>query len=154
MGIEFLFANQHIGFYRMQVILQDDGHRWIKFDEIFWKATIYVDISYTIVAICRNCDSLWYSHAIKLAIANRVEHLYLEIELVYQYSIVAWKLFSQTDAQMSQGQQKIFLGILWRHYQREVLAKLTYRIHFDFCFWGFLGESALTSLTVLLQVST
>ena len=58
MRIEFLFANQHIGFYRIQVILQDDGHWGIEFDEIFWKATIYFDISYAIVAICRNCDSL------------------------------------------------------------------------------------------------
>ena len=58
MRIEILFANQHIGFYRIQVILQDDRHRRIVFDEIFWKATIYVDISYAIVAIRRNCDSL------------------------------------------------------------------------------------------------
>ena len=71
---------------------------------------------------------------------------YLEIELVYQYSIVAWKLFSQTDAQMSQGQQKTFLGIFWRHYQREVLAKLTYRIHFDFCFRRFLRNKCLDLL--------
>ena len=38
MRIEFLFANQHIGFYRIQVILQDNGHWRIEFDEIFWKA--------------------------------------------------------------------------------------------------------------------
>ena len=85
MGIEFIFANQHIGFYRMQVILQDDGHRWIKFDEILWKASIFLDIGNTIVSKRRNCNSHWYSHAIKLAMANRVEHLCLEIELVYQY---------------------------------------------------------------------
>ena len=33
--------------------------------------------------------------------ANRVEHLCLEIELVYQYPVIAWKLASQTDTQMS-----------------------------------------------------
>ena len=47
---------------------------------------------------------------------------------------------------MSQGQQKTFLGILWRHYQREVLAKLTYGMHFNFCFWGFFGDKYLDFL--------
>ena len=93
--------------------------------------------------------SLLFSMRIKLTIAKHVEHLYLEIELVYQYSVVAWKLFSQTDAQMSQGQQKTFLGILWRHYQREVLAKLTYGMHFNFCFWGFLGDKCFDLLNRL-----
>lgn len=41
---------------------------------------------------------------------------------------------------------KTFLGILWRHYQREVLANLTCGIHFDFCFWGFLGDKYLDFL--------
>lgn len=44
---------------------------------------------------------------------------------------------------------KTFLGIFWRHYQREVLAKLTYRIHFDFCFWGFLGDKCFDLLNRL-----
>lgn len=71
------------------------------------------------------------------------------MELVYQYLVIAWKLASQTDAQMSQRQQKTFLGIFWRHYQREVLANLTYRIYFDFCFRRFLRNKCLDLLNRL-----
>ena len=51
---------------------------------------------------------------------------------------------------MSQGQQKTFLGFFRKHYQCEVLGKLSYGIYFDFCIGGFLGNKILEFLHSLV----
>ena len=91
MGIEFLFANQHIGFYRIQVILQDDRHRRIVFDgvRVSKAITISADGNYCVANVY--VDSCFPEDFIKL---NPPMSIILQYDL---YSIETNMLVSKEE---------------------------------------------------------